>query len=94
MLPDPEHLADQILGVTGQRRPPTDIRSILAKWPQLSVVETHLDGDGFFVDLGEIGGEIFVKKGKEERERGLHLRTSLAISWSAITSERASKSRK
>jgi Zn-dependent peptidase ImmA (M78 family) len=69
MLPDPEVLADQILEVTGQRRPPTDVRAIVGKWSQLSVVETDLDGDGFFVDLGEIGGEILLKKNKQETRK-------------------------
>jgi hypothetical protein len=69
MLPNPEAVAEQVLVATKQRRPPTDIRGILAKWPQLSVVETKLDGDGFFVDLGEVGGEIFVKKNKDEKRK-------------------------
>jgi Zn-dependent peptidase ImmA (M78 family) len=69
MLPDPEDLADQLLDITGQRRPPTDVRTILGKWSQLSVVETELDGDGFFIDLGEVGGEIFVKKDKQETRK-------------------------
>src|SRR5688572_9530692 len=69
VLPDPETLADQVLSVTGQRRPPTDVRSILGKWSKLSIVETDLDGDGFIVDLGEIGAEIFVKKSKQETRK-------------------------
>jgi Zn-dependent peptidase ImmA (M78 family) len=69
MLPNPETVAEQILIAAKQRRPPTNIRAILAKWPQLSVVETKLDGDGFFVDLGEIGGEIFVKQNKDEKRK-------------------------
>jgi len=32
-------------------------------------VETELDGDGFFVDLGGIGGEIFLKKDKHETRK-------------------------
>jgi hypothetical protein len=69
MLPDPEEFADQILTIVGQKYPPTDVRAILGRWPQLSVVETELDGDGLFVDLGEIGGEILVKKSKQETRK-------------------------
>ena len=69
MLPEPETVASQVLDVTGQHRPPTDVRAILRKWSQLSVVETDLDGDGFFIDLGEVGGEIFVKKDKSESRK-------------------------
>src|SRR5712692_9710333 len=69
MLPDPEVLADQILEVTSQRRPPTDVRAILGKWPQLSVLETELDGDGLFVDLGDVGGQILIKKDKQETRK-------------------------
>jgi hypothetical protein len=69
MLPDPEIFADQILEVTGQNQPPTDVRAIVRKWPHLSVVETELDGDGLFVDLGEVGGEILVKKSKQETRK-------------------------
>jgi len=69
MLPDPEVFADQILEIAGQRLPPTDVRAIVSRWPQLSVVETKLDGDGLFIDLGEIGGEILVKKSKQETRK-------------------------
>jgi len=69
MLPDAETFADQILDVTNQREPPTDIRGILGRWPHLSIVETDLDGDGMFVDLGEIGGEILVRKDKHETRK-------------------------
>jgi IrrE N-terminal-like domain len=69
MLPDPEILANQILEVTGQQRAPTDVRAIVSKWPHLSVVETELDGDGLFVDLGVVGGEILVKKSKHETRK-------------------------
>jgi hypothetical protein len=69
MLPDAETFADQILDVTNQRNPPTDIRGILGRWPHLSVVETDLDGDGMFIDLGDIGGEILVRKDKHETRK-------------------------
>jgi hypothetical protein len=69
MLPDAETFADQILDLTNQLEPPTDIRGILGRWPHLSIVETELDGDGMFVDLGAIGGEILVKKDTHETRK-------------------------
>ncbi len=69
MLPDPQAFARQLLNISGQEHPPTDVRRIVARWDSLSVVETELDGDGFFVDLGEIGGEIFVRKDKTEARK-------------------------
>jgi hypothetical protein len=69
MLPDPQTMAGQILDLTHDRGPPTDIRAILKKWPRLGVVEIDLDGDGFLVDLGEVGAEIFVKKNKPEARK-------------------------
>jgi hypothetical protein len=65
-FPDVEVFAEQILDATGQHKPPMDIRAMLRNWTSLSVVETDLDGDGFFVDLGDLGGEILLKKDKEE----------------------------
>lgn len=69
MLPDPVIMAEQILDLTRHHRPPTDVRAILAKWPRLGIVETDLDGDGFLVDLGEIGAEILVNKEKPETRK-------------------------
>ena len=94
MLPDPDVFADQILEATGQRRAPTDVRAMVRKWPALSVVETDLDGDGFFVDLGRLGGEILLKKIRKSIERDSLSLMNWVIFFCAITSGENLKGRK
>src|SRR5438552_12834961 len=70
MPPDPDALAEQVIELSQQRRPPINLCALLRPWPELFVVFEKLDGDGFFVDLGSAGGQILINKQTElKRQR-------------------------
>lgn len=59
-LPDPEGIADKTLEASGQSKPPLDFDPITRLWPGLEVTEEALEEDGYLIDLGSRGAEIFV----------------------------------
>jgi Zn-dependent peptidase ImmA (M78 family) len=69
-LPDPVLEAEEIFGKVESHGPTADLTRIVSLWPDLSVVEEDLDGAGYLVPIGEIGGTILVNRADtEERKR-------------------------
>lgn len=69
-LPDPALAARDVIGRVALLDPPVDLRSIVSLWPNLTISEEELDGAGYLLPIGEIGGTILVNKAdKEERRR-------------------------
>lgn len=67
---EPRAAARNILNQTKQFSPPVNLHKVLVLFPDLHVTVTDLDGDGAFVDLGVIGGEILLaRKGSRVRRR-------------------------
>lgn len=56
-------LAQDVLSLTNQERPPIKLEAILACFRDVRLTESQLEGDGVFVDLGALGAEILIKKG-------------------------------
>src|SRR5579862_8269536 len=56
-------LAEDVLSLTSQERPPINLAAILACFHDVRLTESPLEGDGVFVDLGVLGAEILIKEG-------------------------------
>ncbi len=69
-LPKIEPLVSNLLKRSQTVRPPVSVAKIARLWPGLEVTLEDLDGEGFILDLGRVGGQIMVKKNtKFERQR-------------------------
>lgn len=67
---DPEKLAAQVLLRRAGSAPPVDIVAIARSWQDLTLVEESLDGEGFYIDFGRMGGEIVLNANRRlERKR-------------------------
>jgi hypothetical protein len=60
-LPDPENTSERLLDRVGELGVPVDVNCITKLWSNLSIVEEDIDGPGYLLPLGRIGGEIIVK---------------------------------
>jgi hypothetical protein len=70
MLPNPALEAEELLGRAESRGTVVDLVKVVSLWPNLSVVEEDLEGAGYLLPIGEIGGTILVNRAdKEERKR-------------------------
>ncbi len=61
-LPGPGRAAADLLKRCGRTGPPTDLRSVAALWPGVSIQEERIEGDGYLLDLGVQGAEVIVKR--------------------------------
>jgi Zn-dependent peptidase ImmA (M78 family) len=69
-LPSPAYAAERLLDRVEVAVPPVDLLKVVALWPNLSVFEGDLEGEGYLLPVGELGAEILVNKSdKEERKR-------------------------
>lgn len=59
---DPEREAMAVIEAAKVVVPPVNLRRIIELWPELNVTQCDMDGDGAFVDLGDQGGCIFLKR--------------------------------
>lgn len=65
-----EHEAEVLLAAAEAGGPPINLDAVLRLWPLLDVSECDMEGDGAFVDLGEQGGCILLKRATgRERKR-------------------------
>lgn len=60
-LPNPEYTAASLLDRSGQSQPRVDLRAVARLWPGLTITTEGLDGEGYLIDLGALGGEIVVR---------------------------------
>ncbi len=69
-LPNPDQLSQRLLKRVELSDPPVNLKSVLAVWKNLSVVEEDLDGSGYLLPLGRLGAEIVINRNdREERRR-------------------------
>jgi Zn-dependent peptidase ImmA (M78 family) len=69
-LPNPALAAEKLLGRVEYAGTATNLNKVVSLWPKLSVVEEDLDGAGYLLPIGELGGTILVNRAdKEERKR-------------------------
>jgi Zn-dependent peptidase ImmA (M78 family) len=69
-LPNPSLAAEKLLDRVQWTGQATDLAKVVSLWPNLSVVEEDLDGAGYLLPIGELGGTILVNRAdKEERKR-------------------------
>jgi hypothetical protein len=59
-LPDPEIVSSELLKRTDQSVPPVDLDSVLRLWGDLRISIQPLAREGYFLDLGVMGGELLV----------------------------------
>jgi hypothetical protein len=67
-LPDPERTSQRLLVKMEGHRIPVDVHGVTKVWAGLSIVEEEIDGPGYLLPLGKIGGEIIVR-GRDPIER-------------------------
>src|SRR5579859_429384 len=69
-LPDPEKLSERVLKRVGVLEPPVEVESVLGVWKELRLVDEDLDGSGYLLPMGKLGGEIIVNRNDPpERKR-------------------------
>lgn len=69
-MPRPEQISERLLKRVEIPEPPVQLLRILSVWKNLTIVEEDLDGAGYLLPLGRLGGEIIVNKNDpEERKR-------------------------
>ncbi len=69
-LPEIEPLVTRLLAKSETDHPPVSVARIAKLWPGLQVSVDDIDGEGFILHLGKLGGQIMVKKDtKFERQR-------------------------
>src|SRR5579862_1545802 len=68
-LPNPEDVAWELRHRSGQRDSLTDLNRIIELWPELKLTFDAIDGDGYLLDLGKLGGEIIVNATKRTTRR-------------------------
>jgi Zn-dependent peptidase ImmA (M78 family) len=54
-------VADSLLESTNQHRPPVNLHAIISRYNGLIITRDDIDNAGYFIDLGERGGEIIVR---------------------------------
>jgi len=60
----------KLLEESNSSQPPVVLRHVVKLWEELRVEFEDLDGDAYFLDLGNIGSQIYLKKdSKKERQR-------------------------
>lgn len=83
-------LTGLILSATGQSEPPVNLSRIVELWPGLRVTVDDLDGEGYFIDLGERSGEILVKRATPQSRRRFTLAHELGH-WTLTLSKESTK---
>jgi hypothetical protein len=69
-LPKIEPLVAALLKRSQTTQPPVSVTRVIKLWSGLEVTLEDLDGEGFILDLGRVGGQIMVKRNtKFERQR-------------------------
>lgn len=69
-LPKIEPLVTGLLKRSQTTQPPVSVARVIKLWSGLEVTLEDLDGEGFILDLGRVGGQIMVKRNtKFERQR-------------------------
>src|SRR4051794_19048821 len=68
-LPNPDQLCRRILERAEIGHPPVDLARIVGIWKNLSTVEEDLDGSGYLLPLGRLGGEIVLNRSDPEERR-------------------------
>lgn len=69
-LPDPERTSERLLEKMGVNRIPIDVHDVARLWTGLSIIEENIDGPGYLLPLGRLGGEIIVREADSvERKR-------------------------
>jgi Zn-dependent peptidase ImmA (M78 family) len=69
-LPKIEPIVSDLLERSDINRPPVSMAKIARLWPGLEVTLEDIDGEGFILDLGRVGGQIMVKRETRlERQR-------------------------
>jgi Zn-dependent peptidase ImmA (M78 family) len=69
-LPKIEPIISELLERGSISRPPVSMAKIARLWPGLEVTLEDIDGEGFILDLGRVGGQIMVKRETRlERQR-------------------------
>jgi Zn-dependent peptidase ImmA (M78 family) len=67
---NPETVALDIIDQANQFSPPINLEKVLELWPQLEISYDELEEAGYFVDLGNVGGQILIrKKDRKTRQR-------------------------
>jgi hypothetical protein len=69
MLPDAEKAARQFASVTGTVGIPVNPWAIASALPGIDVAQLELDSDGVYVDLGEGGAQVFLRRDISRRRK-------------------------
>jgi Zn-dependent peptidase ImmA (M78 family) len=70
ILPDPIRLSETVLKKVGIAQPPVEVDKVISIWAELRLIDEDLDGSGYLLPLGRLGGEIIVNKNHSlERKR-------------------------
>jgi len=69
-LPDPDQTAERVLTRASVTEMPVDVNKLAACWDNLNIVREAIDGPGYLLPLGRLGGEIIVNTNDPlERQR-------------------------